>query len=116
MKQILWQEESWLWMGLSLQTRIVATAKDKESPCGFAGVYTAHGAVELYAEAFESMGAIDRLGAFFGFGVEHYDLKYNEKQITLVKKSWDVPKTYTFGEDTVTPLRGGERIFWKIVD
>ena len=90
--------------------------KDKESPCGCAGVYTAHGAVELYAEAFESMGALNRLDAFFGFGVEHYGLKRNEKQITLVKESWDVPETYTFGEDTVTPLRGGERIFWKIVD
>lgn len=92
------------------------SSKDKESACGCAGVYTAHAAVELYAEAFESMGAIDRLDAFFGYGVEHYGLKRNERQITLVKKSWDVPESYTFGEDIVKPLRGGERVHWTIID
>ena len=88
----------------------------KETGCGCAGVFTAHGAVELYAEAFERAGALDKLEAFTShFGADHYGLERNSRKITLEKKAWDVPKTYEFGGSTVTPLRGGEQIQWSIV-
>jgi dihydroorotase len=87
----------------------------KESACGCAGVYTAHAAVELYAEAFESQGALDKLEGFLSeFGCLHYGLPKNEKKITLVKKSWSPPKKYEFGLDTVVPLRADETIAWSI--
>mmetsp|Transcript_10373 Transcript_10373/g.15312 ORF Transcript_10373/g.15312 Transcript_10373/m.15312 type:complete len:357 (+) Transcript_10373:124-1194(+) len=89
----------------------------KESSCGCAGVYTAHGAVELYAEAFEMMGKLDKLEPFCShFGADFYGLKRNERKITLEKKKWVVPMTYEFGVETVTPLRGGDTISWSIVE
>ena len=91
------------------------TTSSKESACGCAGVYTAHAAVELYAEAFESRGKLDLLEGFLSVhGAAHYGLARNEKSITLVKKSWDVPKTYDFGGETVTPLRAGLTVAWSI--
>ena len=103
---------------LFLGTDSAPHAKDnKECACGSAGVYCAHAALELYAEAFERAGALDRLEAFCGHhGADHYGLERNAAQITLEKKPWDVPKTYEFGGSTVTPLRGGEQIQWSIVE
>ena len=90
----------------------------KESSCGCAGVYNAHAAVELYAEAFESVGALDKLDDFLSkYGSDHYGLSRNRCKITLVKKGWTVPKKYKFGEDgeTITPLRAGETVNWSIL-
>lgn len=99
------------------------TTTSKESCCGCAGVYTAHAAVELYAEAFDSVGKLELFEDFVSrFGAEHYGLERNRRTITLVKKSWDVPKSYRFGEggcevvETVTPLRAGESVAWSIID
>jgi len=89
----------------------------KETGCGCAGVYTAHAAIELYAEAFESVGALDRLEAFCSFhGADHYGLPRNAKKITLEKKPWTVPGSYDFGGETLTPLRANEIVQWSIVD
>ena len=91
------------------------TTESKESACGCAGVYTAHAAVELYAEAFERMGKLENLEAFMSInGAKHYGLPITEEKITLTKKSWDVPKTYEFGGETVTPLRAGFSIAWTL--
>lgn len=91
------------------------TTSTKESGCGCAGVYTAHAAVELYAEAFESQGKLDLLQGFLSeHGAKHYGLEPNEKTITIKKKSWSVPKTYEFGGEDVTPLRSGLTVAWSI--
>lgn len=88
---------------------------DKESACGCAGVYTAHAAVELYAEAFESQGALKNLEAFLSVnGCAHYGMPQNTKKLKLVKKEWTVPATYEFGGETVTPLRAGHTVAWSI--
>jgi dihydroorotase len=90
---------------------------DKESACGCAGVFTAHAAVELYAEVFDSVGALDKLEHFTSlYGAQHYGLSPNTKTIVLEKTPWTVPKSYDFGEGkTVTPMRAGETVAWKIV-
>lgn len=95
--------------------------KDKESACGCAGIYTAHAALELYTEAFDSMGALHALNDFCStYGAQHYGLQKNSnrnQKITLEKVAWKVPQTYDFGDaGTVTPLRAGEEISWQIVD
>lgn len=89
----------------------------KESFCGCAGVYTAHAAIELYAEVFERAGALDKLEDFCSsYGADHYGLPRNTATITLEKKSWTVPKIFDFGDgNTVTPLRAGEEVLWSIV-
>ena len=88
----------------------------KLSACGCAGVYTAHAAIELYAEAFETMDALDKLEAFCShYGADHYGIPRNTSTITLEKKSWPVPSIYKFGSETVTPLRANESIEWSIV-
>jgi dihydroorotase len=91
---------------------------DKESACGCAGVFTAHAAVELYAEAFESMNALDKLEDFTSsYGADHYGIPRNTGTLTLEKSAWDIPKSYDFGEGrTVTPMRAGEQVQWKIVE
>ena len=90
---------------------------EKQSACGCAGVFTAHAAVELYAEAFESVGKLDMLDHFLSkFGAEHYGLLRNTRMIVLEKKAWTVPQTYDFGDGrTVMPLRAGEKIQWQIM-
>lgn len=91
---------------------------DKESACGCAGVFTAHAAVELYAEAFEKEDALDKLENFTSvYGAQHYGLEPSEKTITLEKTAWTVPKSYDFGDGRrVTPMRAGETVAWKIVE
>ena len=87
----------------------------KETACGCAGIYSAHGAIELYAEVFAALGALDRLEAFCSFhGADFYGLPRNETRITLVKQAWRVPESYPFMEDSVVPLRAGEEIAWRI--
>ena len=88
----------------------------KEAACGCAGIFSAHAALPLYAMAFESVDALDKLEAFASHnGADFYRVPRNTETVTLEKKAWDVPKTYTFGGSTVTPLRGGEQIQWSIV-
>ncbi|MGL5491079.1 MAG: amidohydrolase family protein, partial [Shewanella sp.] len=91
-------------------------AKDrKEAACGCAGSYTAHAAIELYAEAFESVNALDKLEAFASFnGPDFYNLPRNRDSITLVKKAWDVPVSYPLGDTNVVPIRAGEQIDWQV--
>jgi dihydroorotase len=93
------------------------TTSSKESACGCAGVYTAHAAIELYAEAFDSVGKLGLLEGFMSkFGAKHYGLEENAGKITLVKKAWTVPKKYPFAEEDVTPLRAGETIAWSLLE
>src|SRR3954470_13266862 len=72
----------------------------KEAPCGCAGIYTAHAAIELYAIAFEEAQALEKLEGFAShFGAQFYGLPRNEDKITLVRQDWTVPETLPFGED-----------------
>lgn len=89
----------------------------KESGCGCAGIYTAHAGIELYAEAFEAAGALDRLEAFASFhGADFYGLPRNAERITLVKAPWKVPPTLDFGDgELLVPLRAGETITWRLI-
>ena len=88
----------------------------KEHATGCAGCYTAHAAMEMYAEAFEAAGALDRLEAFASFnGADFYGLPRNTGTVTLRKEDWSVPETVPFGEATLKPLRGGETLNWKVI-
>ncbi len=87
----------------------------KESCCGAAGIYTAHAALELYAEVFEREGALDRLEGFAShFGPDFYGLPRSTRKVTLEKEPWEVPASYPFGPETVVPLRAGERLAWRL--
>jgi dihydroorotase len=87
----------------------------KEQDCGCAGIYSAHAALELYAEAFEQAHALDKLEGFASHhGADFYGLPRNKDKLTLVKRPWDVPPSYPFGDDTLAPLRAGETLAWSI--
>ena len=88
----------------------------KEAACGCAGCYTSYAALELYAEAFEQAGALDKLEAFASFhGPDWYGLPRNSTQVTLVKESWTVPDDYPYlATDRIVPLRAGETLSWKM--
>lgn len=87
----------------------------KESACGCAGSYTAHAAIELYAEVFEQENALDKLEAFASLnGPQFYNLPVNIDKITLEKVEWTVPESMAFGSNKVIPIRAGETITWKI--
>jgi len=87
----------------------------KESACGCAGSYTAHAAIELYAEVFEQENALDKLEGFASLnGPRFYGLPVNDDKITLVKEAWSVPATMPFGGDVVVPIRANEEINWKV--
>jgi len=89
----------------------------KESDCGCAGSYTAHAAIELYAEVFEQENALDQLEAFASLnGPAFYQLPVNDDKITLVQKTWEVPATLSFGNDVVVPIRGSDSIAWQVKD
>jgi len=88
----------------------------KEAACGCAGIYTAHAAIELYAEAFEDAGALDRLEAFASFfGADFYGLPRHTDTLTLKRESWEVSASLKLGEDSLVPLRAGEAIRWRVV-
>ena len=89
----------------------------KEAACGCAGCYTAHAALELYAEAFEAAGALDRLEAFASFnGPDFYRLPRNSTTATLEKQPWVVPEAFAFvGGDPLVPLCAGESLGWRLV-
>lgn len=88
----------------------------KEHATACAGCYTAPAALELYAEAFEAAGALDRLEAFASFhGPDFYGLPRNTARVTLRREAWTLPESYAFGEAVVKPLRGGETLRWRLV-
>jgi dihydroorotase len=87
----------------------------KETACGCAGMFTAHAAVELYAEAFESVGRLDRLEGFAShFGADFYGLPRHRETITLIKEPWAVPDKYPFGSGALIPYRAGAPIGWRL--
>jgi dihydroorotase len=88
----------------------------KEHATGCAGCYTAHAAMELYAEAFDNAGAIDKLEGFASFhGADFYGLPRNSGTITLRRETWTTPDSYAFGEAQLKPLRANEPLAWKLV-
>jgi len=88
----------------------------KESGCGCAGVYSAHAALELYAEVFDAQGALDKLEAFAAHhGTDFYRLPRNPDTVTLRRESWQVPANLPLGKATLTPLRAGESVAWRVV-
>jgi dihydroorotase len=88
----------------------------KEHASGCAGCYTAHAAMELYAQAFDAAGALDKLEGFASFyGADFYNLPRNQGTITLKRESWTPPESYAFGEAQLKPLAGGEPLAWRMV-
>jgi dihydroorotase len=91
-----------------------AAVLKENSVCG-AGCYTAPAAMELYVEAFEAAGALDKLEAFASFnGADFYGLPRNRGTVTLKREPWTLPESVPFGEATLKPLRGGETLNWKL--
>jgi dihydroorotase len=87
----------------------------KENACGCAGMFTAHAAIELYAEAFEQRGRLDRLEGFAShFGADFYGLARHEDIITLTKEPWVSPVSYDFGNGALVPYRSGESVAWRL--
>jgi dihydroorotase len=87
----------------------------KEAACGCAGMFTAHAAIELYTEAFEAVGRLDRLEGFAShFGADFYGLPRHTDTITLLKDPWTAPEQYAFGSGTLIPYRAGEPIAWRL--
>ena len=90
-----------------------AHLKEHASAC--AGCYTAHAALELYAEAFESVGALERLEGFASFyGADFYGLPRHTERVTLRRQRWEVPAAYPFGQAELKPLRAGEALDWRL--
>jgi len=88
--------------------------RTKEAACGCAGVYTAHSALELYAETFDAAGRLDRLEAFASFhGADFYRLPRNTGKVTLVREPWTVSRELGRGDDVLVPMRAGETLAWK---
>ena len=87
----------------------------KEHASACAGCYTAPAAMELYAQAFESAGALDKLEGFAShFGADFYGLPRNTSTLTLRRQPWQLPETYPFGQAQIKPLCGGETLAWKV--
>jgi dihydroorotase len=89
----------------------------KESSCGCAGVYSAHAVLEFYAEVFDQLHALDKLESFAAhFGPDFYRLPRNNDSITLRRESWEVPRQLPLGDATLTPLRAGQAVSWRVVN
>ena len=89
--------------------------KEKERPCGCAGIYSAHSALELYAQVFDDEGVLDRLEAFSSIhGAKFYGLPQNQDTVTLMKQNWQIPDSIPFGEGEVVPMLAGETLRWKL--
>jgi dihydroorotase len=89
---------------------------EKESACGCAGIFSAHAAIELYAEAFEKVNKLDMLEGFAShYGADFYGLKRNREIITLEKRPWIVPKSYSFSNSKVIPFLAEEQLSWRLV-
>ncbi|PZO05401.1 MAG: dihydroorotase [Lysobacteraceae bacterium] len=88
----------------------------KESACGCAGIYSAPGAIELYAEIFDQAGALDRLEGFASFhGPDFYRLPRNTDTLTLKRETWQMPAQFGEGPDALVPMRAGDRMTWRLV-
>jgi dihydroorotase len=88
----------------------------KEHASGCAGCYTAHAAMELYAQAFDAAGALDQLEGFASFhGADFYGLPRNTGTITLKRERWTPPESFVFGETSLKPLAAGEALQWKLL-
>jgi dihydroorotase len=88
----------------------------KEQACGCAGIYSAHAALELYAQILEDAGALHRLEAFASeSGPRFYRLPLNEGFITLSRETWTVPASYPFGQDVVVPMGAGGQLRWRVI-
>jgi dihydroorotase len=88
----------------------------KEAACGCAGIYTAHAAIELYAEVFDRANALDKLEAFASFhGADFYGLPRNKTMITLARTTWNVPASFAYGNDTVIPFRASGSVNFRLV-
>ena len=89
--------------------------RSKEADCGHAGIYSAHAAIELYAEAFESAGALAKLEGFASFhGADFYGLPRNRGTITLKRESWQVQQVLDLGAEELVPLRAGVALAWRL--
>jgi dihydroorotase len=89
----------------------------KECAHGCAGIFSAHAALELYAEVFEDADALDLLEGFASHhGADFYGRPRNEGEVVLVREEWTVPTTYAFGDHEVVPLRAGETVRWRVAD
>ena len=89
----------------------------KENACGCAGIFSAHAAIELYVEAFELAGRLDRLQAFASeYGADFYRLPRNQRTIELTKSDWTVPAELTFADASVVPMRAGETVHWRLTN
>jgi dihydroorotase len=89
----------------------------KETACGCAGIYSAHAAIELYAEAFEDAGALDKLEAFASFhGADFYGLPRHADTITLRRENRSIPASLKLGDVDLVPLRAGEAVRWRVVE
>jgi dihydroorotase len=89
----------------------------KEAACGCAGIFSAHAAIELYAEVFDSVGRLPLLPGFAAeFGADFYGLPRNPDFITLAAEPWQVPDSYAFGNETLVPLRAGEMVRWRLLE
>ncbi len=90
-------------------------AQLKEHASGCAGCYTAHAALEMYAQAFDTASALDRLEGFASLhGADFYGLPRNTGTVVLERQTWQVPQSYPFGDAELKPLLGGERLPWKL--
>ncbi len=93
------------------------TKTAKENSCGCAGCYSAYAALELYAEAFEKAGSLDKLEGFASFfGADFYQLPRNTKTVSLQKKTWTVPDNYQLKKEQIIPLKANEVINWQFLD
>jgi len=89
----------------------------KETACGCAGMFTAHAAIELYAEAFDSIKKLDRLEGFASiFGCKFYGFATHGDDLTLERSEWQVPTSYAFGDGSLIPYRAGAGVSWQIVE
>lgn len=87
----------------------------KENACGCAGVFSAHAAIELYAEVFDAHNALSALEAFASLnGPRFYNLPVNKQTVTLRRHTWQVPAHYTFGDTTLVPFRAGGELHWHL--
>lgn len=87
----------------------------QESACGCAGIFSAPVALALYATAFEQAGALDKLEAFASFnGPDFYGLPRNSGKVSLVRRPWRVPESYSFGADVVVPMFAGQTVDWQV--
>jgi dihydroorotase len=88
----------------------------KQSDCGCAGIFTAHAAIELYAQAFDQVDAIDKLENFAShFGPDFYRLPRNSKQISLIKQEWQIPDSIDMANESLIPFYSGQQLSWKLV-